>query len=316
MRARITISLLLIIAVAITIAGRPSTESQSSRTASGDEQRLTPEEEQEARTLVEHFNERLQATSDIGPLVDEMFIKDFSERLRQAHAGGVFWVFLNKSVIASASSDELLRYYIASMNSFQLYFSLYEVLERSRKQSEDKEEELKPKDVLSPEIISVLLSDPTLAALVKEAEEEDEDDRAKEDDSNQSAENGDSAQAASTTAEAAATTATKKDENEIIKSVAQLNSISATLEKANELMRKRLASQLSILPTLLNNEDAENQPGSQQDALRFNLTTLDEGEFGYPKGTQVIHVDALPYCLHLIRIDGQLKILSATIYVD
>src|SRR2546421_3011126 len=241
MRARTTIAFLLIIVVAITIAGRPSAESQSSRTASGDEQRLTPEEEQEARTLVEHFNERLQATNDIGPLVDEMFIKDFSERLRQAHAGGVFWVFLNKSLNASASLNELRRYYVASMNFFQLYFRRYEVLESSRKRSEDDEEELKPEEVLSPDIINVLLTDPTIAELIKKLKEEDTDDRVKEDDSNQSAENGNSAQAASTTAEADAATATKKDENEIIKSVAQLNSISENLEKANELMRKRLA---------------------------------------------------------------------------
>lgn len=316
MRARAIASCLLIIVVAITTAGRQPIKRQRTPAVPDDEQQLTPEEEQEARTLVERFNERLRTTNDIEPLLDEMFIRDFSERLRQAQTGGLFWTFLNKNLVASASPDELQRFYVASMNSFQLYFKLYEAIEYSQKQSEDKEEELNPKDVLSPEIINVLLSDPTLAELAREIEEEEQNDRAKENDNNQSAENRDSSQAAGSATETDAATAKKKDEMDVIKNVTQLKSISATLEKANELMRKRVSSMLPLPSIQSNEEDTESQSESQKDSLRFYQTSLDEGEFGCPKGTEVIHVDVLPYCLYLIRIEGQLKILSATIYMD
>ena len=55
---------------------------------------------------------------------------------------------------------------------------------------------------------------------------------------------------------------------------------------------------------------------SKDDLAKPDLTSLNEGEFGLPRGTPAIHLDILPYCLHLIKIDGHLKILSVSIYVD
>jgi len=210
----------------------------------------------------------------------------------------------------------LRRYYVASMNGYGLIFRLQEIAEYQKRLSgNDNEEDSDIDKVLTPEIISVLLSDPTIAQLaqeIKEDEKDEKDEQAKEDNRNQSASSVDSTQAATATEETAANSSAKASEDGVIKTVAQLKSVSATLEKANELMRKRLAS----LPAVPLDWPGSDDTANKQSSAKFDLTTLDESEYGYEKGTQVIHTNVMPYCLHLIRINGQLKIQSVVLYVD
>lgn len=309
MRARSTYTFLLILTVTVATMGQQSLTMQSPLVMPEDEQKLTAEEEEEARVLALSFKGRVHTTNDIGPLVDEMFVYDFSERLHQAPTNSIPMGFLDKTLIASASGSELRRYYIVSINFCQLYFRLYDAMKHAAKQTDDEEKELQESEVLSAEEINVLLSDPTLAKLAEEFKKDHEDETTKEEDSNRSAKNGDLPQAQSAAAESESAGPEKEDEVSIIKSAGQLNSISATLEKTTELMRKRLAG---MPPNTLGDEDQENG----EDSLSFDLKTLDEGEYGYPKNTHAIHVDVRPFCVDLIRTSGALKILSVSLYVD
>ncbi|MBD0325403.1 MAG: hypothetical protein ICV68_03175 [Pyrinomonadaceae bacterium] len=310
MNARHIISFLLILAISLATAVQPTgARAGSLRAAIEEELRLTAEEELEARELAARFMERFQATHDLGPIIDEMFVKDFTARLRQSPSGWLPWAFLDKSLVATASPVELRRYYVASMNFYVLYGEISATAAKLRKQLEDDEDELAFYDVMTPEIINVLLSDPVIAELFKDMNKDEEDGTAKEEDGNQPSQGGDSTPSANPTTEARDDSAPKKNEMGIIKTSHQLSGVSTTLEKTNELMRRRLASLPLVAPS---SDDTESQKYSPP----FDPAILDEGEYGYPQGTQAIHVNLLPFSIHIIREQGQLKLLSVSIYVD
>lgn len=320
MRARTIITFLLVVAISLTAVAHPRAGRESLRAASEDESKLTPEEKQEALEFVTRLVERLEATDDFGQIMGEMFVSDFSERLRQPLSVWLPWAFLDKSLAAHADTSDLRRFYVASMNFYRQYFRFHDVVERLEKQSKDNEKEAATNRIevvdddlnLPPEIVDVLLSDPIIAELFAEAKKDEENDNAKKDDAGQPAQGGDTAQAASATAEAQADDAKKESEIGIVKTLSQLKGVSETLEKAALLVSKHLASMPPVPPALSNSNEAE----TKFDIREFDLTTLDESDFGYPADTPVIHIDVMPYCLRLIRIGGQLKILHAALYVD
>lgn len=312
MNARHIISFLLILAISLATAVHPTgARAMSLRVvAAEDEQRLTPEEELEAREFVSRVIERLKTTHDIGPLIDDLFVKDFTERLRQSPQTWLPWFFLDKALIATSSDAELRRFYVASLNFYGLFYEIFYAVAQLKKQAEGNEEELKLEDALTPEIISTLMSDPVIAELAQEFKKDEEDGTAKKEDGNQSPPSGDPTPSANPSAEADNSSgATEEREIGSIKTSYQLNSVSTTLEKTSVLMRKRLASLPQFAP---NTDDTESQKASTE----FDLLTLDEGEYGYPHGTQTIHVNILPFCLHIIRANGQLKLLTVSIFVD
>jgi hypothetical protein len=310
MRVRLTLVLLLSI-ITVTVVFSQPLMVQGDPPAKPQEKELTPEEE-EARGVGKRFRERWKETADFGQIIDEMFVKDFSERLWQVPRDELPWVFIDETLIVHASPQELRRYYAASMSFYGLYSSLCKVVESLREQSGNDEGSLKLAEVLSPEVISVLLGNQTLARIVELKREEESDEREKEDDNHQPAQGADSAQAQRTTAEANADDSTETSEVGIIKGIPQLNDASATLEKANELMRKRLLKMSRLAKGVAGKEDAE----STQVSVTADLTSLDEAEYGYPKDTPVIRLEEFPFCLHLIKIDGHLMVLSAYICVD
>ncbi|HEX7999773.1 MAG TPA: hypothetical protein VF528_15405 [Pyrinomonadaceae bacterium] len=311
MNARHIISFLLILAISLATAVHPEgTRAKNLRAvAFKDEVRLTPEEELEARELAARFVERLKTTHDIGPIVDEMFVNDFTARLRQSPPGWLPWVFLDKALVATASPAELRRYYVASLNFYTLFYEISRTVAKLRQQTEGDEDELDFHNALTPEILNVLLSDPVIAELAKDIKKDEKDATAKEEDGNQPPQGRDSTPPANPTTEAGDDSAAGKNEMEIIKNSRQLNGVSTTLEKTCELMRKRLATLPIVAP---NNDDTD----TRQARPAFDPVTLDEGEYGYPQGTQAIHVNLLPFSIHIIRDQGQLKLLTVSIYVD
>lgn len=310
MKARSIIACLLALFLSqATITGAASAQ-ESEPVNSEEELKLTPEEESEVRGIVARFRERLRATNDFGQIIDEMFVRDFSARLWRVPTNQLPWVFLDQSLAAYAASDVLRRYYVASMNFYDSFFRLAEVAEQRKKQS-GKTEGGSVLNALSPEIIDVLLSDPTLAEVAKELKKDDEDERAQEVKSHQPAENADSSQAAGATPEADNDGTQETSEIGHIKNHLQLTGVTATFEKANELMRKQLASIASIAPKP-GSEDAKSQPKQPE----IDLTNLDEDQYGFAQGTPVASVKLLPFYISLVRIDGHFKILTVAIYVD
>jgi hypothetical protein len=287
-----------------------------------DEPQLSSVERREALDLVARFSQRLQETNDFGQIIDELFVRDFSERARQAPLNSMPWWLVDEKLVAIAEPFELRRYYVAGLNFYQLLGSIMDALKRSalERTDDDVAEEAEPdiKETLTPEVMNVLLSDPTIAALIKELEKDEKDDGTKKDDGNQPAESVDSTPPARATAQAGdsddnANATEKGDESGIIKSLAQLKGVSNTLERANELMRQRLAS-LSLNPKAAPAGGVAAKDESRVQNL--NQTVVNADFYGYPKDTQVIHADLLPFCLAMIKQNGQLRILSVTIYVD
>jgi hypothetical protein len=311
MYARLSIVFILIITMATTVPSHPL-NGRAAQPASRQETKLTPEEEQQARAVGKRFTERWRATNDFGQIMDELFVKDFSERLWQSPQDELPWIFVDKSLAIHASPKELRRYYVAAMNFYGLYSGLYEAVEALREQSENKEGSVKLTEVLSPEVIKVLLSNKTFAQLTELNKEEESDEYAKEDDNGQPEKSGNSAQAASASTEADTDESTEQSEIGIIKSLPQLKEAVATLEEANELMRRRLVKMSRAVNTASENGEAESKQGSANP----RLTSLDEEEYGYPKDTPVIHLESFPFCLQLIKLEGQFMILSASICVD
>ena len=280
--------LALLLGLTLATAGNPSTVRGNRPAVQEDEQKLSPEEEQEARALVARLEERLLATNDFGPIVDELFVGDFQERLWQAPHNSLPWYFVDKFLLGYAGPAELRRFYVASVSFYRLFFRLEEAAKALKKQSENSEKELKAADIMSQEIINVLLGNPTIAELAKEFREDDE---------NESTRGADDT-----------------DEMGIIKTQRQLEDVSSTLEKANELMRKRLADMLASLQA--SRAGGVNEKEGEKDSPYFSPTTLDEDEYGFPQGTRVIHAEVPPFCVYLVRVDGRLRILSAAPTVD
>lgn len=315
MRVRLLVIMMLLLVMAATAPAQQQAENDNPPAAQ-EEQKLTPEEEREALALAARFSARLRSTSDFGQLVDELFVRDFSGRLRQTPQDSLPLYFLDKSLVGRATPDELRRYYVASMNFYELFFRLYEVADQQRKQA-GSEEEPQLEEALSPEVIEVLLSNRLAATWIKE---ELSDEREKENgDNGRPAEGFDSAQAVQTATDADNGKSEQDNEEVIIKSLADLNDTSATFEKAAELLRQRLSYMPMIAPAVDGNSEEDKEKGEEEGERRepkLSSTSLDEGEFGFPKGTPVIHLDVRPYCLTLIKVDGQFKILSANLYVD
>jgi hypothetical protein len=322
MKSRSIITLLVVCAVSLTTAARTPTASARWRFETEDEPQLSNSERSEALDLVARFSQRLQETNDFGQIVDELFVKDFSERTRQAPLNSMPWWLVDEKLVTTAEPFELRRYYVAGLNFYRLLDRIMDALKTSAPERADDDEaeeaELDIKETLTPEVMNVLLSDPTIAALIKELEKDEEDDGTKKDDGNQPAESGDSTPSARATAQAGdsdddANAPEKSDGSGLIKSLAQLKGVSNTLERANELMRQRLTSlSLNLKAAPGNLAAAKDEPRVQN----LNQTVVNADFYGYPKGTQVIHADLLPFCLTMMRQNGQLRILSVTIYVD
>jgi hypothetical protein len=319
MNARHIIAFLLALAILFTAAVHPSSATSAAVVKEEEEETpLTPEEIVEARDVALRFNDRLKMTNDVGSVVDTMFVSDFSERLRHAPRERMPIAFLDRSLLPTASRDELRRYYVAFLNFYLLMYRLFEVTDKLREQAGGKDNtDWGIEHELTPQIINILMSDPVIAQLAKDLKEDEKDESAKEDDGSQPAKSGDSSQAASTATQADVANAddTADSEMQIIKTHKQLESVSATLEKAIVLMRQRLASLPAIAPEPSTGDAQE----SKHDSTEPYLPTIDGsfyGYYGHPQGTRIIQIDALPFCLALVKTDGRLKILSAAIYVD
>jgi hypothetical protein len=81
MKLRPFIALLLMITLALAAVASP-VQSPEAQIVDRGEEKLSVEEEREARSMATLFIKRWQETEDIGPLVDEFFVADFAERLR------------------------------------------------------------------------------------------------------------------------------------------------------------------------------------------------------------------------------------------
>jgi hypothetical protein len=99
------LTFLLVMSLMTTCAARTSL-SQDETPGTAQEEKLTPEEEREARALAGEFIRRLDETGDVTPLLSELYINDFAERLREDDGvEELFPLAVRREVAAQATPD-------------------------------------------------------------------------------------------------------------------------------------------------------------------------------------------------------------------
>ncbi len=228
-----------------------------------DDDKITPEEEQEAIKIGERFIRRLQQANDLAPMINEMFVDDYAERLQQ-QAVNHSLLFLAAPVAQQASRDELRRYYLALNNCGYLGGLLFAAYEASHPGRDD-EDELQIEQMLPPDILALFKGDPVLAALIESEK------------GSESQANRDTEKTGRQVAESEA-----DDKNAWVKSIEALRTFTTTLEQLAVLARKHLAA-LPTPPIMLERhqgEDEETNWASEREWMNPRLAILRAGFYG------------------------------------
>ena len=290
------ITLLLTITLMINATALAAQSMPDETPAHKDDDKITAQEEREARSLVAELTRRWQETEDIGPLIDEFYVGDFAERLRH-EPQLLFFAELRKEQLTPETSDDLRRHYVAMTNFLHLILRIYAVYEAVRTPRDD--EHLDLKHILPANIWNVFESNPTLKALMEEETGSETDDRQ-----------------ANLSGQEAESQATEKR----IKTIEQLRILTTALEQSLVLLRdhvKTLPSTLPVSEIIRNKQsDAGRSAEEQNDPLMPRSYALSEEFYGYPAGTRLICVDLLPLHIDLVRVGQRLKILSIHIQGD
>lgn len=295
MKLRPFITLLLILTLAALATAFPL-QSPPRPPLDRDEEKLTPEEEREARQVAALFLKRWQETEDIGPLMEEFFVPDFADRLR--HEPQVLYLAeIRRELLVTENRDELERHYVAMTNFVRLVFRLYEVHEAMGPSSEEQDgPELY--EVIPAGVWNLLRSNPTTYALL--AEEMGEKIRGQE--------------------EAQEEEMAKGEEAKTIKTIEQLHRLTATLEQASLLLRDHLKTLRSTLPAKEGSReekgDADSHRAETSDPLSPRLTILGSDFYDYPPGTRLIYFHILMFRVDLVRVGQHLKVLSVYMQGD
>lgn len=136
-----------LVAVALfAFAGRAALAAPAARDGAGG---LTEREGREARELAERFLERLRAADDLAPLVEEMFVADFGERLRR-ETGAFPMLLVAPGVLARAEPEALRRFYVAEFNYLSLLLQHYSVRQQESEESGRDDDDLTLEEIFPP----------------------------------------------------------------------------------------------------------------------------------------------------------------------
>jgi hypothetical protein len=317
MKVRALITLLLICCLGATHA------SAGARFAERDaREQLAPEEEREAREFAEALFKRLEEGQDIAPLLEGMFVGDFAERLHASVSSAGSLYLLDRTVAAQATRDEVLRHHVAFSN-FILLTAIHTMNARldaraerraAKAKEEDKEgkageaeeteegeetdgAEPKLADILPPDVLELFRADPLLGRFLVEEEE------------------GAAAPQESAAGDASAATqqGAGSDEEGFISTVEQLRAFTSTVERANELLRKRLTSEQKKRVF-----DDWRAAAEEKDSelMRPYATVVTKEWYGYPEGTRIVCVGLLMFHVELVRVGSGYKVLAMYLLDD
>lgn len=151
----------LIIAVAM-LAGAPAFT-----IAMQGEDHISKTEEQETLRIAQLFLQRFEQTRDINPILDEMFVADFSDRLL-TEPGELSYIFdIEPELAPKIKPAEFRRFYAAMLN--EVYLGGLYILSKYPPESF---ESLNEKEVWPPDIWKLLVSNSYLAHIFNEEAEE------------------------------------------------------------------------------------------------------------------------------------------------
>ena len=304
-RALITLLLVCCLGAAPAAAGARFAERDA-------REQLTAEEEREAREFAEALFKRLEGEQDIAPLLEEMFVGDFAERLHASVASAGSSYLLDHTVAAQATRDEVLRHHV-SVSNLILLTSLYmmdaQLQARAEKRvakaheqgregkaeeegeteegEETGEDPSKLADIFPPDVLELFRHDPLIGHFVLAEEARD--------------------------ASAAAPANAGSDEEEFISTVEQLRAFTATVERANELLRKRLTGEQTKRVF-----DDWRRAAAKEDSelLRPHANVVTKEWYGYPEGTRIVCVNLLMFHVELVRVGSDYKVLAMYLLDD
>jgi hypothetical protein len=277
--------------------------------AQADEEKITPEEEREAKQIAGRFIKSFEEKNNLPALMDELYVKDFEARLR-AHSDGLFYlVKVEPDVMAKADASDLKRLYVASLDLIYTagFFHCLNLYNR-KLAGEEEEDDLGLEKILPPEALEVMKSDPLMAEMLAEDGEKE-----REKNSGQASEpeqgiNQDK------TAEAGT-------EEVEIRSLERLRRFASTLEKVSLLIRARIKTvpgprNWTELESAFERLKAVDDKPDECQGTCPRVYILRDEFFGEPEGTRLICVNVLPFHMDLVRVDGRLRILNVYLADD
>jgi hypothetical protein len=282
--------------------------------------KLTPDEEREARELAASFLERLRQTDDVAPLVEELFVSDFDERIAKKDKDyDLPMAFVSREVALQASPEELRRFYVAEFNRFSLILEYYwfRAVERSDAESEDEDDDSIEK-MFPPDVVACLKDDPLYAKLIEEeqAEERARKESAERDGQDTGAGATNDTNSADTNNEGKATEQEnqpdQEDEDVFVKSLADLHAATNATEKTTRALR-------AYVPSLIMLRQMQRERNDASDSVEIHDPDLDATDrvgYGFPAETRFIHIHVEPlndlhFFLVMVKADGRLRILYA-----
>ena len=323
---RLLVSLLLVASLAISTFGLSRLKQETPNQS--EDETLRPDEEREARAFVEDFIERLEKSQDVTPLVKELYVSDFTERLR-SNMADVIPLAATSEVAAQLSSDEILAAYAASTNMLYLASVRYmEILGRRARErakrgepmDSDEESDLTIEELIPPKLIQLIQSDPALAAILAHELEKEK----KERDAGQNYKDTDPPAVPETETHKDAQDSNSGDDFIPFKSVDKMRHYTSLAEQGVALLREyintspeeeRLSARESWLKLINGSKDQE--PDENRTMINPRLHVLTEEFMGYSAGTRLICADVLIFHVDMVRgTDGQLKIVHMYLQDD
>lgn len=267
---------------------------------------LTPEEDKEARQLVQAIEEGLQTNGDFAQLINKYFLSDFATRLKAEGANSFLFLTIEDSLTERLNSEQVLRSYTAQMTFLTLMFR-HELNKRvsrhlAGKADDNNDESLA--NMFPSNVKEVFMANPTYAKMFEDERRQEE----------QGQVEGDSTPVSE---------ASSKEDIKI-ETVEQLYSHLETVEQANAEFRLHLKTNSKMSwadgqKLLRQNRDDENESDASQDTDSFELrvTKVERDNFyGYPKGTRIICTEVLAFHMDLIEADGHLQVLAIYLIND
>lgn len=292
--AALLLILMLPLAVASASSGQERQDEDERRAA---EEEISEEEKREALQIAERFVSGFEEQNDLLALIDALYVKDFEARLRPSLNDYAYLAEVEQEVIARSTSEDLRRFYAASLGFYYAGTMAYALNEYRKKGMWDGTSEggnTRIDELLPPAAIAIMRTDPLLAQMIAEAEREYE-----------RAITGQSGEPE------------PKPVSNKIESLERMRSYTAALEKANALIREHLKT-LSpphtwreLMRAVAAREAAETgSVNKADDDTSLSVSFMNRDFFGFPKGTRLICLRVLCFHMDLVRVDGALKVLN------
>lgn len=292
----------------------------------------TPDEQREARELLEEFNQKFVATNDIAPLIKDYFVPDFSSRLGK-HAGTFPFNIIDwKDETAPPDPEDLNRFYVASTNFLHAFFPLYAAAAKKCAEEEDGEDgdaehpkgdgdcdggEPKFEKILPPAASEIVKADPLARKMGLDLDESDAESKRAGAQATPQAAGGANCEGV----EGCAAASAKHDER-LVEDAAELRHLTELFDDLSKVLREHLAAHPVAFEQEPTDDDKESKAAEFQrfDPKKIKIfgkaRVLRKEFYGYPEGTRLVCANL--GCLHaeLVRVDGKLRILTIYMLMD